>query len=137
MNRKKYDANRIEKVDFKSNRTEKMQTLKEKEPLGLTFVPGLPTAAVARVGPAPPLAGGAAQNGSAARCPGRRRHECARAQGTAARPLDRGSLPHGRSARTGEGADSSTGHAPPQPAVPAIASTQWLPLLTRREKGEG
>ena len=39
----------------------------------------------------------------------------ARAQGTAARPLDGGALSHGRSARAGEGADGGAGHAFPQP----------------------
>ena len=54
---------------------------------------------------------GAAQRGSAACRPGRRRHERARARGTAAKPLDGGALPHGRSARAGEGVDGGASHA--------------------------
>ena len=49
---------------------------------------------------------GAAQRGSAARRPGRRRYERARARGTAAKPLDGGALPHGRSARRRRGGRS-------------------------------
>jgi len=54
---------------------------------------------------------GAAQRGSAARRPGRRRYECARARGTAAKPLDGGALPHGRSARAGERVNGGASHA--------------------------
>ena len=54
---------------------------------------------------------GAAQRGSTARRPGRRRYERARARGTAAKPLDGGALPHGRSASAGEGVDGGASHA--------------------------
>ena len=54
---------------------------------------------------------GAAQRGSAARRPGRRRYERARARGTAAKPLDGGALPLGRSACAGEGVDGGASHA--------------------------
>ena len=53
----------------------------------------------------------------------------ARAQSTAARPLDGGALLHGRSARAGEGADGGAGHAFPQ-----LPWTLGSPL--RRVEGE-
>ena len=48
----------------------------------------------------------------------------ARAQGTAARPLDSGALSHGRSARAGEGADGGAGHAFPSSAQRAAAASR-------------
>ena len=64
---------------------------------------------------------GAAQRGSAARHPGRWRHERARARGTAAKPLDGGALPHGRSARAGEGVDGGASHASSAVAMAVVS----------------
>jgi len=64
---------------------------------------------------------GAAQRGSAARRPGRQRHERAWARGTAAKPLDGGALPHGRSARAGEGVDGGASHASSAVAMAVVS----------------
>ena len=55
----------------------------------------------------------------------------ARAQGTAARPLDGGALSHGRSAHAGEGADGGAGHA----FSPAAMDAQ-LAAASRGERRE-
>jgi len=64
---------------------------------------------------------GAAQRGSAARRPGRRRYDRARARGTAAKPLDGGALPHGRSACAGEGVDGGASHASSAVAMAVVS----------------
>jgi len=58
---------------------------------------------------------------AAARRPGRRRYERARARGTAAKPLDGGALPHGRSARAGEGVDGGASHASSAVAMAVVS----------------
>ena len=73
---------------------------------------------------------GAAQRGSDARRPGRRRYERARARGTAAKPFDGGALPHGRSARAGEGVDGGASHASSAVAVAIVSCGR------RRRRGE-
>jgi len=64
---------------------------------------------------------GAAQRGSAARRPGRRRYERVRAWVTAAKPLDGGALPHGRSACAGEGVDGGASHASSAVAMAVVS----------------
>ena len=77
---------------------------------------------------------GAAQRGSAARRPGRRRHERVWARGTAAKPLDGGALPHGRSARAGEGVDGGASHASSAVAG-AVVSVAAAAAVVEREGG--
>ena len=76
---------------------------------------------------------GAAQRGSAARRPGRRRHERVWARGTAAKPLDGGALPHGRSARAGEGVDGGASHASSAVAM-AVVSVAAAVLRGERKR---
>ena len=77
----------------------------------------------------------AARRGSAARCPGRRRYERARARGTAAKPLDGGALPHGRSASAGEGVDGGASHASSAVAV-AVVSVAAAAVVEREGGGK-